>query len=460
MRNLRFSSNRQDITHRDWTQGSIIRNLWSLSWPMSISSVLLNIGPTIDMIWVGKLGSSAIAGVGVSGMIVMVVNGLIMGLFTSLRAMLARFVGAKDEQSSNHVMQQAIVIGIAFSLLMSILGIFLAEPILRLMGVEADVLTEGAAYMRIQFAGVVTMALLTVTQTVMQASGDAVSAMKISIAYRLFHVILSPCLIFGWWIFPRLGVSGAALTGVISQGIGGALGLWILFTGRTRMRLSLRNFRFDGNMIWRMIKIGIPAAFNSMERGLANVALMWFIVPFGTIPVAAHSIMTRIEMFLQMPAMGLGQAAGVLAGQNLGAGKPERSEKTGWLAAFLFTGVMLLGSVILWFWAEYIVRIFNSEPDLVSTTSTFARIQIASYLAYGFSFVLSQCLNGVGETTVPLVVAITTMWLLEVPLAYFLPRITDLGVYGVRWGIVAGIAMRGVLSTAYFKTGRWKHKKV
>jgi putative MATE family efflux protein len=446
--------------NRDWTEGSILGSLWSLSWPMIISSLLLNLGPTIDMIWVGKLGSTAIAGVGVSGMVVMVVNGLIMGLFTSLRAMLARFVGAKDEHAASHVTQQAFVIGIAFSLFMAIIGIFLAKPILIMMGVEADVVAEGAAYLRIQFVGVITLALLTVTQTVMQASGDAVTPMKISIAYRFFHIALSPFLIFGWWIFPRLGVSGSAITSVFSQGIGGALGLWVLFTGRTRMRISLSNFRLDGNVIWRMVKIGIPASLNSMERSLANVVLMWFIVPFGTLSVAAHSIMTRVESFIQMPAMGLGQASGVLAGQNLGAGKPERAEKTGWLAAIWFTGVMLIGSVALWFWAEPIVRVFNSEPGLVKITSAFARIQIWSYFAYGFSLVLSQCLNGVGDTMIPLAIALSTMWLVQVPMSYFLPRHTNLGVYGVRWGIVAGIAMRGVISAVYFKLGRWKRKKV
>jgi putative MATE family efflux protein len=320
MQNLKVSSKGGASLHRDWTEGSITGNLWSLSWPMTVSSLLMNLGPTIDMIWVGKLGSVAIAGVGVSGMVIMVVNGLIMGLFTSLRAMLARFVGAKDEQASSHVTQQAFVIGIAFSLFMAIIGIFLAKPILMLMGVDADVVAQGAAYMRIQFIGVVSMALLTVTQTVMQASGDAVTPMKISIGYRFFHIALSPFLIFGWWIFPRLGVSGAAVTSVFSQSIGGALGLWVLFTGRTRLRLSLSNFRLDGKVIWRMVKIGIPASFNSMERGLASVVLMWFIVPFGTLAVAAHSVMTRVEQFMQMPAMGLGQGAGILAGQRRLAG--------------------------------------------------------------------------------------------------------------------------------------------
>ncbi len=445
---------------RDWTKGSIIRNLWSLSWPMTISGSIMMLGPTIDMIWVGKLGTASIAGVGVAGMAVMLVNSLMMGLFTGLRAMLARFVGAGDEQGANHIAQQAFVIAVAFSIVMAVIGIFFAEPILMLLGLEADVVTEGTAYMRIQFVGMVTMSAGWITQSTMQASGDSVTPMKISIGTRIFHVVLSPFLIFGWWIFPRLGVSGAALTGVISMGMGGGIGLWILLSGRTRLRMTLRNFRFDRNIIWRMVKIGIPASITGMERSLASFLLLWFIVPFGTLAVAAHSLSGRIDGFIFMPAMGLGQAAGILAGQNLGAGQPERAERTSWLAAGLFTAVTVVASVAIWFWAENVVRIFNAEPGLVEIASTFLRIQIVSYLVFGVVIVLMTCLNGVGDTMVPMLTTLVTMWGVQVPLAYFLPRVTGLGVYGIRWAIVTGIVMRAVIYTIYFRTGRWKRKEI
>jgi putative MATE family efflux protein len=427
---------------------------------MTISSSIMMVGPTIDMIWVGKLGAASIAGVGVSGMAVMLVNSLIMGLFTGLRAMIARFVGAGDNEGANHVAQQAFVVSAAFSIVVASIGIFLAEPILMLLGVEADVVTEGTAYMRIQFVGMITMSFGMMAQGIMQASGDAVTPMKISIGTRLLHVAVCPFLIFGWWIFPRLGVSGAALTSVISMGLGGAIGLWVMFGGRTRLRLTLRNFRFDGNIIWRMVKIGIPASITGAERNIANFVLMWFVVPFGTFAVAAHSLAQRIDAFIHMPAMGVGQAAGVLAGQNLGAGQPERAEKTGWIAAGLYTCVTVIGSVVIWFWADNVVRIFNTEPALVGIAGTFLRIQIVSYLVFGVVVTLMTCLNGVGDTMIPMLATLLTMWLVQVPLAYYLPRVTDLGVYGIRWGIVSGIVMRAVIYTIYFKRGRWKRKRV
>jgi putative MATE family efflux protein len=257
-----------------------------------------------------------------------------------------------------------------------------------------------------------------------------------------------------------LGVSGAALTNVISQALGGTAMLWILFTGRTRLHLTLRNFRLDGSMIWRIVKIGLPASITSMERSAANFFLIIFIVPFGTAAVAAHALVQRIDMFVHMPAQGLGQGSGVLAAQNMGAGQPDRAERTGWTAAALFTAIMAVASVGIWFGAESVVRVFNSDPELVEIASAFLRIDIVSYLVFGLVVVLMNCLNGVGDTMIPMLTTLVTMWLIQLPLAWLLPTITDLGVYGVRWGIVTAIVMRALIYAVYFKHGRWKRTLV
>ncbi len=450
---------RRAAIERDWTQGSIVGNLWSLSWPIMISQMLNMLGPTIDMIWVGRLGSDALAAVGVSGMAVNVANSLIMGVFTSVRAMVARFIGAGDRESANHITQQAFVLGAVISAVIAVIGIFFSEQILTWLGVSEGVINEGAAYMRIQFIGIVTMSIRMITESAMQASGDSVNPMRIAVIFRIIHLGLCPALIFGFWLFPAMGVEGAAWTNVITQTLGGFMGLWFLVTGRTRMKLTFRNFRFDPAVIWRMVKIGLPAAITGIERSFANILLVKFISPFGTVAVAAQSLEERIGQFIQMPAMGFGMAGGVMAGQNLGAGKPERAEKSGWIAAFCFTGIMVVGCLVIWFFSDYIVRIFNSEPELVAVTSNFLKIQIISYLVFGFVLVLSQTLNGVGDTVVPMLVTLTTMWLVQVPMAYVLSK-TTLGMYGVRWGIVLAIFLRAIIYIVYYRTGRWKHKKV
>lgn len=445
---------------RDWTQGSIVRNLLSLSWPLVVTNSLMMAGPTIDMIWVGKLGSASIAGVGVAGMAVQMVVVAMMGLLMGVRAMVARYIGAGESERAIHVARQAFVIGALFSLIMAAVGFFYAESILQLFGLEADVIAEGTVYMRIQFVGAVAMSFRIVVEAIMQASGDTVTPMKISIFYRAVHVGLAPVLIFGLWIFPEMGTSGAAVTNIVSQSLGFIIGLWFLMTGRSRLTLDFKDFRIDLPVIWRIIRIGFPALVSGIQRTMSQFLIMYLVSPFGTLAVAAHTVNQRIEMFFMMPSMSFGQSAGVLAGQNLGAGKPERAEKGAWIAVAIIEGFMAIGAVVLLLWAEPIVRIFNNEPELVAIAATFLRIAVVGYVTIGFMGVLTQALSGAGDTMPTMIVSLVTMWCLTLPLAYFLPQWTDLGVYGVRWAMVTGMVFPGIVLGIYFRLGRWKRKQV
>jgi putative MATE family efflux protein len=427
---------------------------------MVVSNSLNMLGPTIDMIWVGKLGAASIAGVGVAGIAVQMVMSAIMGLMMGMRAMIARFVGARDVAGANHVAQQAFVISAFFALIMAIIGLFFAEPILSLFGLEADVIREGVAYMRVVFLGAAAMSFRMMTESVMQASGDAQTPMRIAVFFRLFHIALCPFLIFGWWIFPRFGVSGAALTNVISQSLGLLLGLWILFSGRSRLRLTMRNFRIDLGIIWRIVKIGFPALVSGIQRTLSYFFVMLFMAPFGTLAIAAHTINQRIEMTLFMPGMAFGMASGVLVGQNLGAQQPERAERSAWMAVGLVEALMITCSVAILLAAEYIVRIFNADPELVTIASTFMRIAVAGYVVLGLMTVSMMSLSGAGDTMPTMIISMATVWFVTLPLAYFLPRITDLGMYGVRWGMASGMIFSALAYVSYFRLGRWKRKKV
>ena len=454
------STGRRAAFDRDRTKGSIFRNLWSLAWPMIISESFWAVGITVDMIWVGKLGVASIAGVGVAGIIVMLAMAARWGLSVGSRAMVARFIGAGDEKGANHVAQQAFVISGIYAIVMAAIGVFLAEPILSLMGLEADVVGEGAAYLRIQFVGSAAMSFWMMGEGIMRASGDAVTPMKVIIIARFVHLVLAPFLIFGWWIFPRWGVSGAATANLVGYSLGMALTLWFLFTGRTRLWLTLRDFHLDLNIIWRIVKIGIPASVMGIQRTFGRFVLVWVMTPFGTLAVAAHTLAQRIEIFLYLPGMGMGAAAGVLVGQNLGAAQPKRAEKGGWLAVGLVEGFMLICAVAVLLWAESIIRIFSTETGLVEIASTFIRIEAAGYLVMGFVAVLPMCISGAGDTLPPMLFSLLMIWVVLLPLAFFLPQVTNLGMYGVRWAIVASVVAGAVAYTTYFRLGRWKRKRV
>jgi len=418
------------------------------------------LGPTIDMVWVGKLGAASIAGVGISGMVVMLMNSARMGLDMGMRAMVARAIGAGNEDEANHVLQQTIFISGSFSTLMAAIGIFLAEPILIMMGLDPGVVSEGAAYMRILFIGSIFMSFRMMTEGAMQASGDTMTPMKIIGISRLFHVALCPFLVFGLWIFPRMGVSGAATTNVISQCLGMTLGMWILFKGKSRLRPTLKNFHLDPQTIWRIVKIAVPASVSGMQRTLANLVVMGFIVPFGTIALAAHMLCQRIEMLVFMPLMAMGMSAGVLAGQNLGAGKPKRAEQSGWGALGLVEGFLLIVGLVIWFWAENIISIFTTAPDVVEVTKAFLMIAIIGYLMMGFGGVLQMCVAGAGDTLPPMIFGLIALWAVQIPLCYYLSQFTDFGVYGIRWAIVFSMVVGAICGLSYFWLGRWKYKKV
>jgi putative MATE family efflux protein len=390
---------------------------------------------------------------------VMLVNGFMMGLFTGLRSMISRCIGGQDKNGAVNVARQAFAVSISLGITLAIVGIFLDRWILGLLGVSPTVLELGSGYVRIQFIGMIAVTVRFLTDGIMQASGDTMTPMKIAVIFRLSHVLLSPLLIFGWWIFPRLGINGSAVTSVFSQSVGTACGLWILMSGRSRLRLTFTGFRFDPATAWRIIRIGIPASIMGMQMQFGQLVLTSVVVPFGTLAVAAHSLCQRIDMTISMPLMGLGASAGVLVGQNLGARQPQRAEKSGWIAVGISEGFLAVIAIIILLWPVIIINIFSSDPGLNAVADTYIRIAAAGYIVASFNMVLQQCITGAGDTLPPMIISIIIVWVLQIPLAIFLSR-TSLGVFGVRWAIAGGAVASMIAYSIYFKLGRWKNKRL
>jgi putative MATE family efflux protein len=445
---------------RDWTKGSILSNVLNLSWPMAVTQTLMMIGPTIDMIWVGRLGPTSIAAVGVSGTLVQLAMGAMMGLTAGVRALIARSIGAGDTATANRVAQQAAVITVIYSVLMAVVGAFFSDEIISLIHPSPEVTQIGAAYLRINFIGSAAMGFRMMMDAIMQASGDSMNPMLITAAYRLFHVALSPFLIFGLWIFPRMGVNGAATTAVISQSLGVFLGLNVLFSHRSRLRLSLKAFAFDTALIWRIVRIGFPALIAGIQRNLNQFFLQVFIAPFGTLALAAHTISQRFEMIMFMPAMAFGMGAAVLVGQNLGAQQPQRAEKSAWLALVIVEIIVVIASLALLIWTRPAIGIFNDDPDLVKIASEFLRIAIIGYVLLGFGSVLMSSIQGAGDTVPTMVISIVTVWVITMPLAYYFHLQAGWGIYGIRWAMTASTVAGAVANLIYFRTGKWKTRRV
>ena len=455
------STTRKGATfNRDWTEGSVVKNLLQLSWPMIVMEATYMVSQLFDMVWVGKAGASSIAALGIANLVMMLISTVDMALIAGMRAMIARFVGSRDWDGARQVAGQTLILAITWGALVTLSGALLAGPIMRMFGVEQQVALEGMKYLRIFFAGWLSLEILIMSLYIIQSTGDSFSPMAIELSIRTVHLVLCPFLVLGLWFFPHMGITGAAVSNVVSQALGAVAGVWLLFRGHTRLKLSLRDFRFVPNIAWRLVKIGFPSLISMLQASFSLFVLTWIIVPFGTRVIAANSLASNVQSFVLTPNFGLGNAVGVLAGQNLGSKQPERAVKTTVLGAGILEAFLITCGVIILIWAEPIVTLFNNDPALVAIGASFLRIATASYLVMGINTALMNCINGAGDTLPNMLINIGMIWIVQIPLTYMLSHYTNLGVYGIRWALVVSNFAGAIAYFSYFRLGRWKHKKV
>lgn len=445
---------------KDLTQGNIVRNIWTLATPMMFGNILQTAFNIVDMIWVGRLGSSAIAAVAMSGSILMIIMTMIIGIATGTAAMVSRFIGAKDNERANDVAMQSLILSAVASSLLAIVGFGLAEEMLKLLGAKPEVVLLGTGYLRILLVGGVVMFLLFLAGAILRGAGDALTPMIILGVATVVNGILDPLMIFGHGGFPRMGVNGAALATVLARGVGVVIAFCVLFRGSSHIHLRLRNLKVNFNLIWRITKIGIPSSVQMSLRSLMGVILMAIVARYGTYAVAAYGVGLRIMMLVFMPAFGLAAAAATLVGQNLGAQKEERAHYSAW-AATRFT-MLIMGAVgILFFlFAGNLIRVFNASPQVVEIGTRYLKITSFGYLFSALGVVLGRALNGAGDTVSPMVITFISLWCLQIPLALILPGSFRLGVSGVWWAALAASIIHGIMMAGWFQRGGWKLKVI
>lgn len=445
---------------RDLTSGSIPRNLWFLAWPATVNGALRTVDQLADLVWAGFFGSLAIAGMGVAQQYVGLAFTARMGLDVGMRAMVSRAVGMGDTRLAEHVVFQAATITLGYSLMMVLIGVFLTEVLLGLLGVSDAVIVQGTTYMRILLIGQAVMGFQMWASQSLSAAGDTLTPMRAGVIARVIHLTASPILMFGLVGVPQMGLPGAALGTVLSHLVSLALLLSVLFRGSSRLHLRLRDFSFDGPMVWRLLKIGGPASVNGMERGLAQLFMVRLVAPFGDIAVAAFSITRRVENFAQMGSRGLGMASGIIVGQNLGAGKPERARETiRWAAIYVVLITAVFSGLVMTFPGGFLT-LFTRDPAFLDVARTWLVIAAAGYVGLALGQVAQQSFQTAGDTLVVMLITLGTMWFLELPLAWYLTRSTDVGQFGVAWAMLAAMVARPLIYVPYYYWGRWMRVQV
>jgi putative MATE family efflux protein len=449
------------------------KNLAFLAWPQVVEGLLNVFDQIWDLILAGQgFGFRAIAGIGSAQQITQLARTGRMGLDVALRAMVARSVGEGDRNMARHVAQQNFTVNFALSLIVTIFGVIYTEQMMRALGISEAVIDQAANYMRWQFAGTLALASRFATGAALQASGDTVTPMKATMVARVIDLALTPIFMFGLFGFPAFGVAGVAVVNMVAQAVGASINIFYLWTGRTTLKVTFEGYHFDPPLLWRMVRVGAPASVNSIERSVAQVTLLFLMTPFGDVALASYALAQRMQTVVNIGTQGLGNAAGVISGQNLGAGHVDRARKTIlWALGYVSAAKAILATTLFIF-PQFFIRIFNDDPDLLDVGSTWVRIMVVGYFAMGPVQVLMQSFQTSGDTLMPMVTTLMAMWLVEVPLAIVLsngadrvglpwfPSIGDLGQYGIAWAITTAAFFRMAMYLPYYQWGPWYKKGI
>ena len=462
---------------RDLTNGSIGRGVLSLAVPMIASSVLHSIQNLVDMFFVGRLGPSALAAVGMSGAVLMVLVTLFIGINVATGAMVARAVGAGDRARAGRVAGQSMLLTAVFSCAVGAVGYWGAPVVLRGLGARGDVIALGTGYLHIVFAGTFFMCVAFVISGVMHGAGDAVTPLFLGILTTACNVILNPLLIFGYLGFPAMGVPGSALATVIARSIAFVVGIAVLARARSRVRLRLGDLRPEWRTMWRIMAVAVPSSLQMSVRALMGLALMTIVAKFGTLVVAAYTVGLRIRMIGLFPSFGFGGSAATMVGQNLGASRPDRSQRSAWVAARMALLVSGVVAVMFLVFAPQLIAVFNDDPAVVATGAHLLRVTALGLMGAAVGIVLSRAISGAGDTVSPLVVTLVVLWGFQIPTAVYLSGVKELwgfrvpltGLFrpiavhcesGIWYAMLASSILQAAVMAIWFSTGRWKHKKL
>ncbi len=445
---------------KEFTSGSIGRAVFLLSVPMILEMFMESVFAVVDIYFVSSVSVDAVATIGLTESVVTLVYAVGIGLSMGATAMVARRIGEKDEQGAEKVAVQAIFLGVFVSLIIGFLGIFYAKDILRLMGAEASVVESGFRYTQIILGSNVTILLLFLINAIFRGAGEASIAMWILIGSNLLNICLDPILIFGWGPIPGYGVTGAAMATMTGRTLAVLAQLYILFFGYSRIKLGWNKLVLDLKLMWNLVKLSLGGIGQFIIGTSSWIFLMRIMSTFGTDFVAGYTIAIRVMLFSFMPSWGMSNAAATLVGQNLGAKKPDRAEKSVWITGKYNAIFMTAVGIIYLVAAPTLIGIFTQEESVLKFGAICLQIVAIGYFFYAYGMVLTQAFNGAGDTYTPTIINFICFWIFQLPFAYTTAVLLGWGPKGVLIAITSAEVLICIISFFWFRTGKWKLKEV
>jgi putative MATE family efflux protein len=445
---------------RDFTNERIGRAITLLAIPMVLEMMMESLFAVVDMFWVAHLGSDALATVGLTESVLTLLFAIAMGLSVATTAMVARRIGEKDPKAAAEAATQSILLGLIIAAAVGVTGGLFAGQLLRLMGASNSIIASGTGYARAIYGGSATVMLLFLINAVFRGAGDAALAMRALWIANIINIVLNPLLIFGLGPFPRMGVTGSGVGTTIGRGTGVLIQLWMLSRGKSRVVVRARQFRFQPELMARLVRLSLGGIFQYFVAVASWIGLVRMAAMFGSVAVAGYTLAIRLIIFAILPSWGMANAAATLVGQNLGAQKPDRAEQSVWRAGFynmVFLGIVAATFIVF---AVRLVSFFTQDPGVVPVAASALRFISYGYVFYAWGMVIVQAFNGAGDTITPTIINLCCYWAWQIPLAWFLAFRLNFGSNGVFLAITIAESTLAIAGVLAFRRGKWKLQKV
>lgn len=442
---------------KKYTEGRIFNSLFSLAVPIILANVLQTAYQLIDTFWLGRLGANAVAAVSISFPLLFLVLSLGSGLTLAGTVLVSQYFGAEDQKKVDFNSSQTISLIFFVSIFLSVLSYFSAGPLMRLIGAGPEILEDSVSYFKVSSIGFVFLFMFFAFQSLMRGIGNVMLPVYIVLSTVFLNLILDPLFIYGYGPVPGYGVAGAAVASVITQALSAAIGIWILFKGKSGIKIHLNQMRPHFFTLKRIVNLGVPASIEQSTRALGMTFMVVLVTGFGSEVVAAYGIGARILSFIIIPALGLAIATTSLVGQNIGAIKIKRAEKVANLSSQIaFFGLTGMG-ILMYFFAVPITAFFiPNDPDVIQDAALFIKIMAPSFGLLGVQQVLNGVFNGAGFTKASMLISILNLWIIRFPVAFLLSHKTDLSYEGIWWAFPISNLIAALAAFIYFKQGYWK----
>lgn len=440
----------------DYTSGSINRAIFLLAVPMIAEMIMESLFAVVDVFFVSKVSVNAVATVGLTESVLFIIYSIAVGFSMAVTAFVARRVGEKEFKRAGDAAFQAIFLAIVVSVILGLAGFIYAEDVLRLMGGEEALISEGAGYAQIMYAGNMSIILLFLINAIFRGAGDPSIAMRSLWIANGLNIILDPLLIFGIGFFPEMGVMGAAVATTLGRSIGVLYQLYHLLSGSSVVRITMDNIVLRVKTIVEMIKVSAGGISQFLIESASWIFLVRVISTFGSEALAGYTIAFRVIVFTLLPSWGMANAAATLVGQNLGAKQPERAATSVWRTAKYNALFLVTVSLIFFLFAQPILSFFTDEPEVKRIGISALEIICLGYIFFSYGMVISQAFNGAGDTRTPMWISLVVFWFIQIPLAYWLSIELNWQSNGVFYSIAIAHSLYATVSILLFRKGKWK----